>query len=398
MLTDTKIKAIKPRESAYRVSDARGLFLWVTPAGGRLWRWKYRHERINKLMTFGAYPDVSLADARERHGAARRLLAAGIDPMAQRKAERAAGDTGSFQAIALLWLKHWEPHKSAQHVAATRSRLLMNVYPAIGARPIGEIEPPDLVRMVKAIEGRGVGDLAKRALQTTGQIFRYAIAHGYAKRNPVADIKPGDVLKPTRTVNLARIEAKELAALLKAIEVYNGKVVTRLATKLLALTFVRTSELIGGRWTEIDWEAKRWNIPAERMKMKTPHIVPLSTQVIEILELLKTVTGDCELMFPGDIDSTKPMSNNTILFALKRMGYGGTMTGHGFRGLASTLLHEQGWPHEHIELQLAHAPRNTVSAAYNHALYLEPRAKMLQHWADFLEVSQRGGKLLQFKA
>lgn len=397
MLTDTGIKRIKPRDVPYRLTDGRGLYLWVTPAGGRLWRWKYRHAGLNKMMTFGGYPDVSLADARERHAAARKLLAAGTDPMAERKAERNAEGTGSFQTIAQLWLDHWEPQKSGQHVAATKSRLLLNVYPAIGERAIMEIEAPEIVRMVKKIEARGVGDLAKRALQTTGQIFRYAIAHGYAKRNPVADIKPGDVLQATQRVNLARIEAKELSALLKAIEVYEGKVVTRLATKLLALTFVRTSELIGGRWSEIDWEGKRWDIPKERMKMKTPHIVPLSTQVIEILELLKTVTGDGELMFPGDVDRTKPMSNNTILFALKRMGYGGTMTGHGFRGLASTLLHEQGWPHEHIELQLAHAPRNAVSAAYNHALYLVPRAKMMQHWSDFLEVSQRGGKLLKFK-
>ena len=231
---------------------------------------------------------------------------------------------------------------------------------------------------MKSIEERGVGDLAKRAMQTAGQIFRYAIAHGYAKRNPVADIKPGDVLVSTRRVNFARVDAKELPALLRAIEVYRGKVVTRLAIKLMALTFVRTSELIGARWSEIDFEARRWNIPAERMKMKTPHIVPLATQAIEILELLRTVSGDGELIFPGDIDSQNPMSNNTILFALKRMGYGGAMTGHGFRGLASTILHEQGYAHEHIELQLAHAPRNAVSAAYNHALYLEPRGKMMQ--------------------
>jgi integrase len=250
--------------------------------------------------------------------------------------------------------------------------------------------------MAKSIESRGVGDLAKRALETTGQIFRYGIAHGHCKRNPAGDIKPADVLRPTRKVNLARVDAKELPALLRAIEVYRGKVVTRLATKLLALTFVRTSELIGARWCEFDLEARRWNIPAERMKMKTPHIVPLATQTIELLELLRTVTGGGELLFPGDIDHRKPMSNNTILFALKRMGYGGVMTGHGFRGLASTLLHEQGWPHEHIELQLAHAPRNAVSAAYNHALYLEPRGKMLQHWADFLEHTQRGAKVLTF--
>lgn len=194
------------------------------------------------------------------------------------------------------------------------------------------------------------------------------------------------------------MSGRELPGLLRAIEVYSGKPATRLAMKLMALTFVRTGELIGGRWAEIDWEARRWDIPAERMKMKTPHIVPLSKQALEVLELLRSVTGACELIFPGDLDSQRPMSNNTILFALRRMGYGGRMTGHGFRGVASTLLHEQGWPHEHIELQLAHAPRNAVSAAYNHALYLGPRASMMQAWADFLEQSQRGGTVVPFRS
>jgi len=195
-------------------------------------------------------------------------------------------------------------------------------------------------------------------------------------------------------VNLARVDAKELPALLRALEVYQGRVITRLAMKLLALTFVRTSELIGGRWEEIDFESQRWNIPAERMKMKTPHIVPLSAQSIEILEMLRTITGDGALLFPGERSAKKPMSNNTILEALDRMGYRGRQTGHGFRGIASTILHEQGYPHQHIELQLAHAPRNAVSAAYNHALYLEPRAKMMQDWADYLDKTRRGGKVI----
>lgn len=284
-----------------------------------------------------------------------------------------------------------ESREVVTHVDATRRRLERNVFPLLGTRPVDKIEAPELVAMVKAIEARGVGDLAKRALETTGQIFRYAIAHGYCKRNPAADIRPADILRPTRKVNLARVGAAELPELLRAIEVYRGKVVTRLATKLLALTFVRTNELIGARWEEFDIARRRWNIPAERMKMKTAHIVPLATQTIEMIELLRSVTGGGELLFPGDVDHRKTMSNNTILFALKRMGYGGVMTGHGFRGLASTLLHEQGWPHDHIELQLAHAPRNAVSAAYNHALYLEPRAKMMQGWADYLEQTQRGG-------
>jgi integrase len=321
--------------------------------------------------------------------------------MTKRKADKAASmasDANSFQTIAHLWLSHWRSGITERHAETTRRRLEANVYPLIGTRPIAEIEAPELVAMVRTIEARGVGDLAKRALETTGQIFRYAIAHGYCKRNPAADIRPRDVLKPTRKVNMARVNAAELPALLRAIEVYRGKVVTRLAMKLMALTFVRTSELIGARWDEFDLEAKRWNIPAERMKMKTPHIVPLATQTIELLELLRPVTCGGDLLFPGDIDHRKQMSNNTILLALKRMGYGSVMTGHGFRGLASTILHEQGWPHEHIELQLAHAPRNAVSAAYNHALYLEPRAKMMQRWGAFLEQTQRGGKVIPFRA
>ncbi len=396
LLTDTEIRKAKPKPAAYRMTDGRGLYLTVTPPGGKLWRWKYRHGGAEKLMSFGQYPDVPLVDARERHAAARKLLAAGLDPMAKRKADKAArmiSDTNSFQAVASLWLEHWKIDKSIQHVGTTERRLEANVFPHLEIRHIGEIEAPELVKMVKAIEARGVGDLARRALETTGQIFRYAVAHGHAKRNPAADIRPSDVLKPTRSVNLARVDAKESPTLLKAIEIYRGKVITRLAMKLMALTFVRTSELIGARWDEFDVEGRRRNIPAERMKMKTPHIVPLATQTIEILELVQAVTGGGELLFPGDIDHRKTMSKNTILEALVRMGYGGVMTGHGFRGLASTLLHEQGWPHEHIELQLAHAPRNAVSAAYDHALYLEPRAKVMQAWADFLEQTQRGGKI-----
>lgn len=393
MLTDTKLRKATPGPKAYRLTDGRGLYLMVTPSGGRLWRWKYRFEGSEKLMSFGQYPDVPLVAARERHAAGRALLASGVDPMAQRALARVVtpGDDTSFDFVAARWIAHWRIDKSAQHVDSTWRRLKLNVFPQIGSKPLESITAPDLVRMIKAIEARGVGDLAKRSLETCGQIFRYGIAHGHCKRNPAADIKPADVLRPVAKVNLARVEAAELPGLLRAIEVYRGSVLTRLATKLMALTFVRTSELIGARWEEFDLPAARWNIPAERMKMKTPHIVPLSSQAIEVLGLLKLVDHlacSREHLFPGEQGGT--MSNNTILFALKRMGYGGVMTGHGFRGLASTLLHEQGWPHEHIELQLAHAPRNAVSAAYNHALYLEPRSRMMQAWGDYLEGQLRG--------
>ena len=399
-LTDVEIRRAKAKEKAYRMSDGGSLYLWVTPAGGKLWRWAYTHDGKEKLMAFGKYPDVPLALARERHAEARRLLAIGLDPMVQRKAAKNAekiAAENSFETIAKLWFDHWRAEKSAQHVDATRRRMDANILPLLGARPITEIEAPELVTMVKMIEGRGAADLAKRAMQNVGQIFRYAIAHGYAKRNPASEIRPADVLRPTHKTNLARIDAKELPALLRSMEVYQGTHVTRLAMKLMALTFVRTSELIGAKWAEFDMEAARWDIPAARMKMRDPHIVPLASQAIEVLEMLRLLTGSSEWLFPGDRSSKKPMSNNTILGALKRMGYKGRMTGHGFRGLASTILHEQGYPHEHIELQLAHAPRNAVSAAYNHALYLEPRARMMQEWANFLERTQRGGKLLPFR-
>jgi len=395
-LTDTEIRKAKPSVDAYRMADQGGLFLWVTTAGGKLWRWKYRYEGAEKLMSFGKYPEVSLLQARERHTEARKLLASGIDPMAQRKAAKYAVEN-SFQSVTSLWLEHWQDGKSPRHVEYVKRRIEADILPCLGARPIAEIEAPELVAMTKAIEERGARDIATRALETVGQVFRYSIAHGYSKRNPASEFRASDVLKSTRKVNLARIDAKELPALLRAIEVYQGTHVTRLAIKLMALTFVRTSELIGAKWSEFDLEAPRWNIPAERMKMRTPHIVPLATQAIELLEVLRTLTGQSEWLFPGDRSETKPMSNNTILGALKRMGYKGRMTGHGFRGLASTVLHEQGYNHEHIELQLAHAPRNAVSAAYNHALYLEPRAKMMQDWADFLERTQRGGKVLPFR-
>jgi len=398
-LTDTEARKTRPTMKPYKLADSGGLFLAVMPAGGKLWRWKYRFEGREKLMALGSYPEVSLAEARNRHGDGRRLLAAGVDPMARRMATKTDSQKQSgttFEAIAALWMEHWKDDKSPRHVAGTQRRLDANILPSLGALQIGDIQAPDVVGMVRAVEARGARDVAKRALETTGQIFRYAIAHGHTTRNPAAEIKPRDVLKATVKENYARVDAKDLPALLRQMEVYQGTHITRLALKLMALTFVRTSELIGARWSEFDFEQKRWNIPAERMKMRTPHIVPLSEQSIEVVRTLHTLTGTGALLFPGDRDAKKPMSNNTILKALERMGYKGRMTGHGFRGIASTILHEQGYDHQHIELQLAHAPRNAVSAAYNHALHLKARAKMMQDWADFLERTQRGAKVLTF--
>ena len=259
-LTDLEIKRAKTKDKPYKLSDGGNMYLWVTPAGGKHWRWAYRCEGKAKLMTFGRYPDVPLALARERHAEARKLLASGINPMEQRKAEKTADQRNtenSFASVATRWLEHWKDDKSARHVNTTSRRLDSNILPILGRRQIDEIEAPDIVAIVRAIEARGARDVAKRALETTGQIFRYAIAHGYAKRNPAKEIEPRDILKASVKSNYARIDAKELPNLLKKIEVYQGTHLTRLAMKLMALTFVRTSELIGAKWAEFNLEAAR---------------------------------------------------------------------------------------------------------------------------------------------
>jgi hypothetical protein len=263
-LTDTAIRRSKPAEKAYKLFDSGGLHLLFTPAGGRLWHWKYRFEGTEKQLALGSYPTLPLAEARERRNAARKQLANGIDPMAERKAEQTAVKVvteHTFEKIAELWLEHWKGNKSARHASTTWNRLRANVYPILGTRPIAEIEPMELVELAKGIECRGASDMAKRILQIVGMVLRYAVAHGFSKRNPASEIRPSDILKPTRKTDMARIDAKELPALLRSVEVYEGRQLTRLAIKLMALTFVRTSELIGARWEEFDLEARRWSGP-----------------------------------------------------------------------------------------------------------------------------------------
>ncbi len=396
MLTDTAVKKAQTKDKQYRLADERGLVLLVRPNGGKLWQLRYRHEGKEKTASLGQYPDVSLSAARAKRDDMRKLVAAGTDPIADKRARvaaKAASSVNTFEAVAREWWAQWSPVKNARHAGYVLARLEADVFPAIGARPVAEIKAKEIVDMAKAIERRGAGDIAKRAMQTSGQVFRYAVAHGKAERNPVTDTKPSDVLKSRTKANYARVELTELPELLRKIEAYQGTPTTRLAMKLMALTFVRTGELIGAKWAEFDLDAARWGVPAVRMKMGTPHIVPLSPQAIEVLKVLHTVTGGRELLFPGERDHSKPMSNNTILGALERMGFKGRMTGHGFRGLASTVLHENGFDHAHIELQLAHMERNAVSAAYNHALYLPQRAAMMAWWGNYLESVTKGNVL-----
>lgn len=393
MLTDIVIRRLKPGDVATKHTDERGMQLLMTPAGNKLWRLQYRFGGKQKLLTLGAYPDVSLADARQRRDDARKQVANGVDPGAARKAARLAqriAMENSFESVAKAWHGNWKNDKTDRHASQVLRRLEADVFPTIGMRPVSDIKARDLILMAQDIQKRGALDVGRRALETCGQILRFSVAHGLAERNPAADIRPSDVLKARRKENFARVDAKELPELLRHIDAYQGTPATRIAIKLLANTFVRTSELILARWSEFDLDAKRWDIPADRMKMRTPHIVPLSAQTVTLLHTLHLVSGRREFLFPGERNPRGPMSNNTILVALKRMGYAGRMTGHGFRGVASTILHEQGYAHQHIELQLAHAPRDAVSASYNHALYLQQRTAMMQDWSDYLERAIRG--------
>ena len=381
MLTDTQVRNAKPTDRPRKLFDARGMYLQVMPHGGRWWRFSYRFRNKHKTLSLGVYPDVSLAKARARHQEAREQLAEGIDPSAVR---RALGRT--FETVAREWFAHWNLGRNERYARYVIARLEADVFPDIGSRALADLSTATFRDVVRKIERRGALDIAKRVLQNCGQIMRYAVANDFANHNPVAEIKPADILKSHKRRHYPRVGAKELPDLLRAIDGYVGSEHTRLALQLMALTFVRTSELIGARWSEFDLKASRWDVPAERMKMRTPHTVPLSTQAKAVLAKLEGVSFARDLVFPGDLNPRKHMSNNTLLFALYRLGYRGRMTGHGFRGIASTILHEQGWPHAHIELQLAHQERNGVSAAYNHALYLEPRAKMMQAWSDHLDV------------
>lgn len=402
-LTDTTCKNAKcpPEKPRTRYADSGGLYLEVMPTGGKHWRWKYRWMGKEKRLAIGTYPAVALAQARRARDDARIALKSGQDPVQGKKDAKAAALVrmeNNFEAVARAWFEHWKGPKTARHSDYVLRRLEADVFPEIGRRAIADITAPMLLAVAKKIEARDALDIAKRALQTCGQIFRYAVAHGIIERNPAADVKPSDALKPRKKTHYARLDAKDLPELLRKIAVYQGTPYTRLAMELMALTFVRTGELINATWSEFDLDAAEWRIPAERMKMRTTHIVPLSTQTLQVLNLLRELKGLSDYLFPGERDHEKPMSNNTILAALERMGYKHRMTGHGFRGIASTILHEQGYRHDIIELQLAHQERDEVSAAYNFATYLPERRKMMQAYADHLDQLRQGAKIIPLRA
>jgi len=400
-LNDREIKNAKPREKDYRLSDGGGLYLVVTAGGGKLWRWSYEFNGKEKLLSYGPYPFITLANARTLHAAARALKSNGTDPAVEKQARKhaeeereKASSMPTFAELTKEWLDSWSATKSKRYVLTVTNRLDRDILPTIGPTKIDQLKPSEMAKIATGIQDeREAAELARRALEKMKQILRFAVAKGYIERSPIADIQPRDLLKSQTVENFARIESQNLPELLQKIELYHGNPLTRLAMKLMALTFVRTESLILAEWQEFDFRAKRWNIPKEHMKGKQfPHIVPLARQTIEVLQLLQSLSGMSKYLFPGQGPKNPTLSNGTICKALEGMGYKGEMTGHGFRGVASTILHECNHNDEYIDAQLAHRKKNKVSGAYDHAKYLVPRTYMMQDWADFLEETLRTGE------
>lgn len=389
-LTDAKLRTLSEPGKYF---DGAGLFLDLTAAGGRYWRLKYRVAGKEKLLALGVYPAVSLKDARELASQARQTIQSGEDPAEQRKAAKAQTAheaVHTFRAVALEWVEHqsarWEP-LTRQRIT---SSLEANVLIALGARPLASIKPLEVMNAVKAVEARGAGEQAGRVLQRVKAIFRWAVIHGRLDANPMLDLMPAEILKPREVKHRAALDVKELPAFLAKLAAYEGDPHTVHALRLLMLTATRPGEVRGARWAEVDMDAALWTIPAERMKMRQEHRVPLSSQALELLQSMQAHSGGRELVFPSPFYPSKPLSENTFNSAMARMGYKNLATAHGFRALFSTVANETGWRADVIERQLAHKERNEVRAAYHRSTYMPERTQLLQWWADYLQGCKTG--------
>lgn len=390
-LTDKKIKNAKFNGNQQKLSDGGGLFLLIIKSG-KYWKYNYRFGDKQKTFSIGVYPEVSLKEARNMHRDARKLVANGIDPtQVKQDAKRAAeSEVFLFKDLAMEWFENKSSVWAESHSAKTMSRLRVHIIPHLGGRKINDIDARELLRVIRRIESAGTIETAHRVKQICGQIFRYGVSTGRADRDPSGDLK--DALKPYRSKNMATIlDPQEIGALLRAIDGYTGFHSTRCAFKLAPLTFVRPGELRKAEWSEIDFDNAVWKISAGKMKLRRVHWVPLSKQALEILQELHPLTGKGKYLFPNMRSAERPMSENTINAALRRMGYSSDeMCGHGFRSMASTLLHEMGFEPHVIERQLAHAQESKVAAAYNHAEYIDQRRLMMQAWADYLDSLKSG--------
>jgi integrase len=398
-LTDTTVRNAKPADKIVRLYDEGGMYLEISPAGGKWWRLKYRFAGKEKRLALGVYPEVALKEARAKRDDARRLLADGIDPGAQRKAQKAASASlaaNSFEVVAREWFAKYSQPWAPAHAARVMSRLERDVFPYQGGRPIADITAPELLAVVRRIEERGSLDVAHRTLSTCGQIFRYGIATGRAERDISADLR--GALPPAEGGHFAAVTApKEVGALLRALDGYKGSMVVCSALRLAPLVFVRPGELRRAEWADIDLDAAEWRFTTS--KTQTQHIVPLAKQAVEILRELHQLTGRGRYVFPSERGNDRPMSDNAVLSAMRRMGIGkDEMSGHGFRAMARTILDEvMGFRPDLIEHQLAHAVRDPLGRAYNRATHLPERRVMMQAWADYLDQLKTGAAVLAFK-
>jgi integrase len=399
-LTDIAIRNAKFVDKPFKLSDGEGMYLFIN-AIGKYWRLDYRYLNKRKTLSLGKYPTVSLAAARQKRADAKKMLSEEIDPLEHKKIiklTRLENAANSFEAVGLEWFAKNRAKWVESHSEKIIARLKNDIFPWIGSRPIADLTAPEILSVLRRIENRGAIETAHRALQNCGQIFRYAIATGRASRDICADLR--GALPPAKQKHHASItEPQAVGALIRAIRSYQGSFVTACALRLAPLVFLRPGELRHAEWSEIDLEAGEWRIPAEKMKMRTLHIVPLSTQAVAVLNEIRPLTGHRQYVFPSVRTSDRPMSENTILGALRRLGYEKEeMTGHGFRSMASTLLNENGWNSDAIERQLAHSERNSVRAAYNYAELLPERRKMMQWWADYLDSLAKGADIITLRS
>ena len=386
MLTDTKIKQAKVTDKPYKIYDSGGLYIEVAPTGSKRWRWRYRWNGKDKLLSFGIYPEVPLKLARDRRAAAKELLVSGVDPSQARKEEKVESRAAenSFAAMAEEWYPLYSVPWSEHYKGLVRRRIDEYLIPRLGKRSLSEITPIEIMGILTSLEKRGVIETANRVLGICSQIFRRAVATGKAKSDPCRDLR--GALAPAQEKHHAALTTKDGArAVMRALDAYQGSFVVCAAVRFTALTFVRQVELRFATWDEIDWEERMWLIPAERMKMRREHMVPLSRQAIAVLEEMRRVNGTQPYIFTGQGRRRRPISENTVRCALQSMGFAGEMTAHGFRSMASTLLNEMGWRSDVIERQLAHVDKNKVRSAYNRAEYITERRQMMQAWADFLD-------------
>lgn len=387
-LTDMKLRALKPTERPTRLFDGDGLYIELRPNGGKWWRFKYRFDGKEKLISFGTYPEVPLALARARRTEARELVAAGTDPSAVRKQAKQASRlaaVSTLEAVSRDWLAHRASGWTAGTLDAITASLENHVFPALGARPISEIPARDIRAVVQAIDMQGAGETAGRVFQRLRSIYRYALSEDLVEADPTHSLKPSEIFKPRIVTHRLALAAAEMPAFFRKLDGYDGDLSTKAALELLILTAVRPGELRGARWKEIDEARTLWRIPAERMKMATEHVVPLSTQALAILKGMRALSDGHELVFPSPFYPDKPLSDGTLNSALARLGYKGVATAHGFRTLFSTCANEAGWNSDVIEKQLSHGERDEVRGAYNRAQWLAERFELMQWWADYLQ-------------